>query len=104
MVKKDLNTLLATKIIPLYIFLPKISAYRKDFSETKYVSFLIKDNKLLGKYNEIGEKVSNSIKTEIDSNPDYNKKHLRTKLKSYNRKRNTNSQNNKLSILEDRRY
>ena len=65
------------KIIPLYIFLPKMSAYRKDFSETKYVSFLIKDNKLLGKYNEIWEKVSNSIKTEFDSNPDYNKKHLR---------------------------
>ena len=54
-----------------------MSAYRKDFSETKYVSFLIKDNKLLGKYNEIWEKVSNSIKTEFDSNPDYNRKHLR---------------------------
>ena len=31
------------KTKPLYIFLPKMSAYRKDFDETKYVSFLIKD-------------------------------------------------------------
>ena len=29
---------------PLSIFLLKRSAYRKDFDETKHVSFLIKDN------------------------------------------------------------
>ena len=35
----------AEKIIrPLYIFLPKVSAYRKDFDETKHMSFLIKDD------------------------------------------------------------
>ena len=34
---------------PLCIFLPKMSAYRKDCDETKYVSFLIKDDKLLRK-------------------------------------------------------
>ena len=28
-------------------------AYRTDFDKTKYMSFLIKDNELLGKYNEI---------------------------------------------------
>ena len=28
-------------------------AYRKDFNETEYMSFLIKDDKLLEKYNEI---------------------------------------------------
>ena len=51
----------------LLIFLPKMSAYRKDFDETKYVSFLIKDGKLLEKCYEIWEKVSNA------SNPVYNK-------------------------------
>ena len=30
-----------------------MSAYRKDFDETKYMSFLIKDDELLEKYNEI---------------------------------------------------
>ena len=32
-------------------------AYRKDFQETKYISFLIKDVELLEKHNEIWEKI-----------------------------------------------
>ena len=32
------------KVRPLCIFLPKMSAYRKDFSKIKYMSFLIKDD------------------------------------------------------------
>ena len=44
------------KIKPLCIFLPKMSAYRKDFDETKYMSFLIKDDELLEKYNETWKK------------------------------------------------
>ena len=55
-----------TKIRPLFIFLPKMSAYRRDFDETKYMSFLIKDDELLEKYHEIWEKVSGSIKKEFD--------------------------------------
>ena len=35
---------------------------RRDFDETKYMSFLVKDDELLGKYNEIWEKVKNCIK------------------------------------------
>ena len=30
-----------------------MSAYRRDFDETKYISFLMKDDELLEKYNEI---------------------------------------------------
>ena len=30
-----------------------MSSYRIDFDETKYMSFLIQDNKLLKKYNKI---------------------------------------------------
>ena len=33
-----------------------MSATRRDFDETKYMSFLIKDDELLEKYNEIGKK------------------------------------------------
>ena len=62
----------AKKIRPLYIFLPKMSAYRKDFDENKFVSFLIKDDELLEKYIEIWEKVKNSFKKEFDSEPVYN--------------------------------
>ena len=36
----------AKKNRPLCIFLRKINAYRKDFGETKYMSFLIKDDKI----------------------------------------------------------
>ena len=46
-----------------------MSAYRRDFDETKYLSFLIKDDELLAKYNEIWEKVNNSLKKEFDSEP-----------------------------------
>ena len=59
-----------------------MSEYRKDFDKTKYTSFLIKDNELLKTDNEIWEKVSKSIKKEFDSERVYNKKYLKTKVKS----------------------
>ena len=34
-----------------------MGAYRRDFDESKYISFLIKDDELLEKYNEIWEKL-----------------------------------------------
>ena len=50
------------------------------------MSLLIKDKELLEKYNEIWEKVSSSIKKEFESNPLYNEKYLKTKIKVYNKK------------------
>ena len=47
--------------------------------KTKYISFLITDDELLGKYNEIWEKVKNSIKKEFDSEPVYNEKDIKAK-------------------------
>ena len=70
-------------------------AYRRDFDETKYIPFLIKDDELLEKYNEIREKVKNSIKKYFDTEPVYNEKHLKPKIKSYNGKINTNFYNKK---------
>ena len=99
MAKKDLNISLAIKILknrPLCIFLPKMNAHRKYFDEIKYMSFLIKDDKLLEKYNEIWEKVKNSLKKDVDSEPVYNGKYLKAKIKSHNRKTNTNFYNNKI--------
>ena len=68
----------AKKIGPLCILLPKMSAYRKDFDETKSMSFSIKDDELLKRHNEIWEKVENIIKN------------------SYNGKISTNFHNNKI--------
>ena len=58
--------------------------------------FFIKDEKLFEKYNKIWEKVSNIIRKEFDSKPVYNEKYLKTKIKSYNGKINTNFHNNKI--------
>ena len=44
--------------------------------------FLIEDKELLKKYNDIWNDVSNSIKEEFDSEPIYNKRYLKTKIKS----------------------
>ena len=49
----------------LCTFLPKMNAYRTDFHETKCMSFLIRDDELLEKYNEIWEKVKNNIKKNL---------------------------------------
>ena len=46
--------------------------YRRDFDETKYISYLIKHKELLEKYNKIWKKVKNSIKKELGSEPVYN--------------------------------
>ena len=57
---------------------------------------MIKDDELLEEYNEIWERVKNSIKKEFDSEPLYNEKYLKAKIKSCNGKINTNFHNNKL--------
>ena len=46
-----------------------MSGYRRYFDETKFLTFLIKDDKLLGKYSKVWDKVSNSMKKEFDSGP-----------------------------------
>ena len=46
-----------------------MTAYSRDFDETKYISFLIKIDELLEKYNEIWDKVNNTMKKGFDSEP-----------------------------------
>ena len=46
--------------------------------------------------NTIWEKVKNSIKKEFDSEPVYNEKYLKAKIKSYNGKISTNFHDNKI--------
>ena len=60
------------------------------------VSFLIKDGKLLEKYKEILGKFEKSLKKEFATEPMYNKKYLKAKIKSYNGKINTNFHDNKI--------
>ena len=81
---------------PLCAMLPKINAYRKHFDETKYMLFfLIKNDELIEKYNEIWNKVSKVIKKGFDSQLAYNNKYIKAKLKSYEVKINTNFNDDK---------
>ena len=71
------------KIKPFGIILRKTSAYVKSYNDrTKWMYFLIEDEELLKKYKDIWNKLSNSIKKEFDSEPIYNIKFLKTKIKS----------------------
>ena len=69
---------------------------KETLMELNVCLFFIKDDELLEKYNEIWEKVKNSIKKEFDSQSVYNEKYLKAKIKSYNGKTNTNFHNNKI--------
>ena len=63
-----------------------MSVHWKDFDETKYMSFLIEDTKLLEKYKEIWDKVSKVIEKGFDSESVYNEKYLKTKAEFYEQK------------------
>ena len=70
------------KVKSLHILPPKTSAYVKCYDEqSKWICFLNEDDELLKKYNTVWYKISTDIK-KIDSEPAYNKKILKTKIKS----------------------
>ena len=72
--------------------------YVKHFDSNKTVSFKVCDNKLLKKYTKIWEKISNLMNTKSDSEPIYgdNGKYIKTNIKSYGDKINTNFQGKKI--------
>ena len=64
--------------------LPRTSAYIKSRdNETKWMYFFIQDEEVLEKHNSISNKVSSIIKKELDCEPIYDKKFLKTKIISY---------------------
>ena len=85
-------------IRPLCILLPQIIGYVKHFDSNKTMSFKVGDNKLLKKYNKIWERVGNILNIEFDSEPDYGDvdKYIKTKMKMYGDKVNTNLQSKKV--------
>ena len=84
-------------IIPLQLFLPKMTGYLNIFeserseqseqsgrSVTRKMSFLTDNNEFLERYTKIWEKISNLIHKKVDSDPVYNNKYINTKIRSYN--------------------
>ena len=80
--KKSLEYFIATKMVKKLdiVMLPRISEYRRDFDETKHMSY----DKGWGIARKIllWDKVTKVIKKGFDSEPLYNNKYLKTKIKS----------------------
>ena len=72
--------------------------YVKNFDSNKTMSFKVSDNKLPRKYNKIWEKISKVLNIEFDSKPVYgdNDKYIKTKIKMYEDRVNTNFQGKKV--------
>ena len=70
---------------PLCIILPQISGYIKCFeSGGKNMSFVIKDDDILNKYNKIWNKIKKTLKVKFHSMPVYNKKYIKAKVREFN--------------------
>ena len=73
--------------------------YFKHFDSNKKFSFKVIDNGLLKQYSsKIQERTSSLINVEFDSGPVYNNNdhQIKTKLKSFGNKVNTNFQDNEM--------
>ena len=85
-------------IRPLCIILPQMIGYVKHFDSNKTMSFKVSDNKLLKKYKKMWEKIGNLLNIEFDSEPVYGDvdKYIKTKIKMYGDRVNTNFQGKKV--------
>ena len=72
--------------------------YAKNFDSNKTMPFKVGDNMLLKKYSKIWEKISNLMNKEFDSEPvcGDNDKYIKTKIKMYEDRVNTNFQGKKV--------
>ena len=68
--------------------------YVKNFDNNTTMSLKVDDNELLKKYNKIWEIITNLLNIEFDSEPVYgdNDKYIKTKIKMYEDRVNTNFQ------------
>ena len=84
-------------IRPLCIKLPQMTGYIKNSDDNNTVRFIVDDNRLLKKYSKIWGKIGNLINIEFDSEPvyGYDDKYIKTKIKLYREKVNTNFQSKK---------
>ena len=82
----------------LCIILPQMIGYVKHFDSNKTMYFKVIDNKLLKKYNKIWENVGNLLNIDFDSEPVYGDvdKYVKTKIKVYGDRVNTNFQGKKV--------
>ena len=69
---------------PLCIILPQMNGYIKYFeNDGKNMSFLIKNDKVWEKYEDIWDLVKNKLGIKIHSGPLYEKKYLKAKIREF---------------------
>ena len=74
-----------------------MNAYAKYCDKNnKYRNLLVNDKEILKKYLEIWNKIKSLIKKEFNSEPVYNDKYIKTKIKIYNNRVYKNFQHNKI--------
>ena len=68
---------------PLCIILPQMSGYIKYFENgSKNLSFFVRDDNVLDKYNEIWNVIKNKLNIKFQSKPVYNQKYLKRKVEN----------------------
>ena len=82
-------------IKPLCIVLPQMSGYIKYFENvSKKMSFLIKDDEVWDKYDGIWDVIKDKLGIKFHSEPVYEYKYLKTKVREFNGEIKTNFLNN----------
>ena len=67
---------------PLCIILPQMSGYMKYFENGgKNMSFMVKDDHVLDKYNKIWDKIKNKLNIKFHSMPVYDKTYRKAKVR-----------------------
>ena len=86
------------KIVKLLcIILPQMSGYIKYFENGgKNMSFVIKDDDLLDKYNEIWDKIKETLNIKFHSMPVYDEKYIKVKVREFHGIIKTNFLGNKI--------
>ena len=70
---------------PLCIILPQMSGYIKYFENGgKNMSFMVKNDDVLDKYNEIWDKIKGTLDMNLHSMPVYDKKYIKAKVREFN--------------------
>ena len=89
-------------IQPLRVTLPQMDGYSKYFDDSgKNMSFVMDDEKIYKKYNEIWEVVRNLLKIDFTVNPVRDDIYLVAKLKIFNKINRTTFTNNAIPIEKD---
>ena len=80
---------------PLCIILPQMSGYIKYFENGgKNMSFLIKDDEVWEKYEQIWDVIKNKLSIKFHSKPIYEQKYLKAKVREFDGVIKTNSLGN----------